>query len=228
MNILAISDIHGEENTKLFEYLKNNDIDLVLISGDITDFGPLEFVDTFINKIFDLDCDVIAVPGNCDPSGICNAIKDTEAICLHNNIIYYGDVVIFGYGGSNPTPFNTPGEIDDDKIYASIYELFAEYEFMANEDAKKIKILLTHAPPYNTSADLTSSGDHVGSQGVKKTIHEFQPDISICGHIHEAKSKDKVGITEIFNPGMLKNNGAVLIEINDDDLTYNADIISLE
>ena len=42
--ILAISDIHGQENENLYNYLKNNDIDLVLILGDITDFGPLEFV----------------------------------------------------------------------------------------------------------------------------------------------------------------------------------------
>ena len=37
--ILAISDVHGEENENLYTYLNNNDIDLVLILGDITDFG---------------------------------------------------------------------------------------------------------------------------------------------------------------------------------------------
>jgi len=42
--ILAISDIHGEENENLYTYLNNNDIDLVLILGDITNFGPLDFV----------------------------------------------------------------------------------------------------------------------------------------------------------------------------------------
>ena len=29
--ILAISDVHGEENENLYTYLNNNDIDLVLI-----------------------------------------------------------------------------------------------------------------------------------------------------------------------------------------------------
>ena len=53
--ILAISDIHGEENENLYTYLGNNDIDLVLILGDITDFGPLDFVETFINKIYEYD-----------------------------------------------------------------------------------------------------------------------------------------------------------------------------
>ena len=44
MKILSISDVHGEENENLYKYLKKNDIDLVLVSGDITNFGPLEFV----------------------------------------------------------------------------------------------------------------------------------------------------------------------------------------
>ena len=82
--ILAISDVHGEENENLYNYLNNNDIDLVLILGDITDFGPLDFVSTFINKVADYDVDVIAIPGNCDPTGICNAINEV-AFCLHNN-----------------------------------------------------------------------------------------------------------------------------------------------
>ena len=55
--ILAISDVHGEENENLYTYLENSDIDLMLILGDITNFGPLDFVETFINKLknFDLD-----------------------------------------------------------------------------------------------------------------------------------------------------------------------------
>lgn len=97
--ILAISDVHGEENENLYTYLNNNDIDLVLILGDITDFGPLEFVSTFINKVADCGVDVIAIPGNCDPKGICNAINEVS-FCLHNNIIAYGDAILFGFGGS--------------------------------------------------------------------------------------------------------------------------------
>ena len=38
--ILAISDVHGEENENLYTYLNNNDIDLVIITGDITDTYP--------------------------------------------------------------------------------------------------------------------------------------------------------------------------------------------
>ena len=225
--ILAISDVHGEENPKLYDYLENNDIDLVLILGDITDFGPLDFVETFINKLYEYDVDVIAIPGNCDPNGSCNAINDV-AFCLHNNIVAYGDAILFGYGGSNPTPFDTPGETDDDHIYSSVYDLLANYDYVYNNQVPKVRILATHAPPFNTEADRVSNGEHVGSQGILKSIHEFEPEINLCGHIHEAKSLSKIGFTtDVANPGMLKDNGAVLVDIKDGS-NYDISIISLD
>ena len=224
--ILAISDVHGEENENLYTYLNNNDIDLVLILGDITNFGPLDFVPTFINKVADCGVDVIAIPGNCDPAGICNSINEAS-FCLHNNIIAYGDAILFGYGGSNPTPFDTPGEIDDLKIYGDVYELLANYDYVYNENVPKVKILVTHAPPFNTEADLIENGDHVGSQGILKSIHEFEPQINLCGHVHEAKSLSKIGnVTDVANPGMLKDNGAVLIDVKD-GADYDISLISL-
>ena len=225
--ILAISDVNGEENPKLYDYLENKDIDLVLILGDITDFGPLDFVETFINKLYEYDVDVIAIPGNCDPNGICNAINDV-AFCLHNNIVAYGDAILFGYGGSNPTPFDTPGETDDDHIYSSVYDLLANYDYVYNNQVPKVRILATHAPPFNTEADRVSNGEHVGSQGILKSIHEFEPEINLCGHIHEAKSLSKIGFTtDVANPGMLKDNGAVLVDIKDGS-NYDISIISLD
>ena len=225
--ILAISDVHGEENENLYTYLNNNDINLVLVLGDITNFGPLDFVGTFLDKVADCGVDVIAIPGNCDPKGICNAINEVS-FCLHNNIIAYDDAILFGYGGSNETPFNTPGEIQDNKIYGDVFELLANYDYVYNKEAPKVRILVTHAPPYNTEADKMENGEHVGSQGILKSIHEFEPEINVCGHIHEAKSLSKIGITtDVANPGMLKDNGAVLIELKGGS-DYEISLISLD
>ena len=220
--ILAISDVHGEENKYLYNYLEDNEIDLVLILGDITNFGPLDFVETFIKKLISYDVDVIAIQGNCDPDGILNAINDVTS-CLHNNIISYDDFVLFGYGGSNETPFNTPGEIKDEIIFKEVSELLDKY----NANNSKIKILVTHAPPYNTQADVIESGDHVGSQGILDAIINFKPEINLCGHVHEAKSLSKIGQnTHVANPGMLKDNGAILIDIVNSS-NYTINIISL-
>ena len=221
VKILAISDVHGQENENLFTYLDNNDMDILLILGDITNFGPLEFVETFINKLNKFNLDVFAIPGNCDPDGICDAIENVD-VSIHNKFVEYDDVVIFGYGGSNETPFNTPGEVQDDKLYEDIHNLLDSYG-----GSSKFKILVTHAPPFGSGADIIESGDHVGSQGILKCIQEFKPDINLCGHVHEAKSITKIDSnTDVANPGMLKDNGAILIDI-DEDLNYQMDIISL-
>lgn len=226
MKILTISDIHGKSNPNLDKYLENNDIDLVLISGDITDFGPLDFVPEFINKIAASGVDVISIPGNCDPTGICNAINDSESVCIHNNLVAYNDIILFGFGGSNPTPFNTPGEFQDPDLYDALKELFAEFDFVYKDDAKCLKILLTHAPPFDTEVDKIPDGNHVGSISLRKVIEEFQPDINLCGHVHEAIGKDQIGETVILNPGTLEENHAVLIEV-DDNLDFTANIIDL-
>ena len=104
----------------------------------------------------------------------------------------------------------------------------ANYDYVYNTNVPKVKILVTHAPPYNTDADLTSGGDHVGSSGILKSIHEYEPEINLCGHIHEAKSLSQIGnTTKVANPGMLKDNGAVLIDITDGS-TFDINIISLD
>ena len=226
VKILAISDVHGEDNENLYSYLNNNDVDLVLILGDITNFGPLDFAKTFINKVSDCGVEVIAIPGNCDPNGICNTIEEV-AFCLHNNVLAYDEVILFGFGGSNPTPFDTPGEMDDNQIYKQVHELLANYDYVQNSEKSKVKILVTHAPPFNCDADRIENGEHVGSQGILKSIQEFEPQINLCGHIHEAKSLSKIGKTDVANPGMLKDNCAVLIDVQD-GLNYDISIISLD
>ncbi len=228
MKILSISDVHGEKNENFINYLKNNDdIDLILISGDITNFGPVEFVGEFVEGIVNLGFDVFAIQGNCDPVDVPDAIKDTDAVCLHNNIKTYGNAVIFGFGGSNPTPFDTLGEFEDEYLYDNIKELVLGYENTSTED-KKVKILLTHAPPLGSQADKIPDGVHVGSKAVRDIIEEFDIDINICGHIHEAKSTDEIAGTVVANPGMLKDNYGCLVTIDDDSLDFNVEIVSFE
>lgn len=222
MKILTISDVHSNENDNLYNFLDSNDLDLVIISGDITNFGPVDFVESFIGKIIDYGVEVIAIPGNCDIEGVSEAIEDSGAFCIHNDAVTYDDVILFGFGGSNETPFDTPGEFTEEEIYDSLKSLFIDYKDVLNDS--KLKILITHAPPLNTNADLIEGGVHVGSESISKIIQEFKPDINLCGHIHEAVSKDFIGNTKVLNPGMLENNGAIFIDTE----TNKVDLISLE
>ncbi|RBQ23672.1 3',5'-cyclic adenosine monophosphate phosphodiesterase CpdA [Candidatus Methanobinarius endosymbioticus] len=223
MNILAISDVHGAEQKGLYDYLSKNKMDLLIISGDITDFGPLEFVGDFLNKLSKYINILLAVPGNCDPVEVKNKIDESAAICIHEDVIEYGNVVMYGFGGSNPTPFDTPGEMDEDTLYNSIKKIIDSKSIESikkpseNFPYGKVSILITHAPPKNTETDKISSGAHVGSESIRRIIKEYNPRINICGHIHEARAFDILDETTIINPGALSDGYGCLIEIDDNN-----------
>ena len=74
-------------------------------------------------------------------------------------------------------------------------------------------LLVSHAPPANTRIDMIFNGRHVGSTAVRRIIENYQPDICVTGHIHEAKGCDSIGPTTIYNPGTLRSGGWVGIHL---------------
>jgi len=210
MKILAVGDIHGDYQ-KIIKYLKNNQVDLIIITGDITQFGPAELGEEILNEISRFDIPVLAIPGNCDPQSIHSKIENSRAVNIHGRSLIIKDIGICGFGGSNPTPFNTPLEFEEVEIYDKASKLI---KGIAEE---KISLLITHAPPYNTKTDLLPSGEHAGSISIRKIIEEYQPTLNLCGHIHEARAVDQIGNTKIVNPGEISEGYGCLIQISDND-----------
>jgi len=210
MKILVMGDIHGQCQ-KIFNYLQKNKVDLIILTGDITNFGPFKLCKEILNEICLFDIPTLVIPGNCDPTGIYEEIENSNAINIHNKTIIIKNMGICGFGGSNPTPFDTPLEFEEVQIYQEIEKLMKQIE------NQEIKILVTHAPPYNTKTDLIPSGDHVGSKSIRKIIEEFQPSLNLCGHIHEAVAIDKIENTIIVNPGESSQGFASIINIKEDD-----------
>lgn len=208
MKILAVGDIHGDYR-KIIKYLKNHRVDLIIITGDITQFGPAELGEEILNEISSFDVPVLAIPGNCDPETILGKIENSRAVNIHGRILIIKDIGICGFGGSNPTPFNTPLEFEEVEIYHQASKSIKE---VADE---KISLLITHAPPYNTKTDLLPSGEHAGSTSIRKIIEEYQPSLNVCGHIHESRGVDSIGKTKIVNPGEISQGYGCLININD-------------
>jgi Icc-related predicted phosphoesterase len=209
MKILAVTDIHGNFRP-LINYLKKNQVDLVILAGDITHFGPAKLGEDILNEISSYDVPVMAIPGNCDPESIHGEIERSRAINIHARSAVVKDVGICGFGGSNPTPFNTPLEFEEVEIYD---EAKKAMEGIKNH---KITLFVTHAPPHGTKTDLLPSGEHAGSKSLRQVIEEYQPTINICGHIHEAKGTDRIGQTQVVNPGKMDEGHACLINIPDD------------
>lgn len=208
MRILAVSDLHG--NIKpIITYLKDNKVDLIIIAGDITHFGPAELAEDILNELSSFQIPILAIPGNCDPESLHINIDNSPAINLHARNLVVKNIGLCGFGGSNPTPFDTPLEFEEVQIYDEAKKA------LEGVTGQKITLFITHAPPYGTKTDQLPSGDHVGSKSLRKIIEELQPTLNICGHIHEARGTDKIGKTKIINPGELSHGYACLIKIPD-------------
>ena len=222
MKILTMGDIHGQCQ-KIISYLQKNDLDLIILTGDITHFGPPKLGEEILNEICLFNIPTLAIPGNCDPECIHGEIENSNAVNIHNKSIIIKNMGICGFGGSNLTPFDTPLEFEEAEIYCELKKLIKQI------DDQHVKILVTHAPPYNTKTDLLPSGDHVGSESIRKIIEEFQPSLNICGHIHEARAIDKIGNTIIVNPGGSLQGFASIININEEnnEVKISTKLISL-
>ena len=60
--------------------------------------------------------------------------------------------------------------------------------------------MVTHVQPKGSILSL--GVEHWGSSGVMKAVKEFQPDLHICGHIHETHGiEEKIGKTKVINVG---------------------------
>jgi Icc-related predicted phosphoesterase len=199
VKFISFGDIHEyAENVQKIDGI--SDADFVVITGDLTNFGGIKKARNIIDFILLYNPTIYAQIGNMDLEEV-NNYFDEIGINLHSKGIIIEDIGIFGVGGSNYTPFNTPSEYSEEQLKEFIYK---GYESIKN---LPIKILVSHTPPYNTALDTVGGGIHVGSTAVRKFIEKHQPQLCLTGHIHEAFGKDKIGSTLIVNSGILTDGG---------------------
>lgn len=48
---------------------------------------------------------------------------------------------------------------------------------------------MTHGPPFDTCCDMLKSDIHCGSRAIRNCIEQFQPLLTLHGHIHETVDK---------------------------------------
>ncbi|MFH1148307.1 MAG: metallophosphoesterase [Pseudomonadota bacterium] len=202
MHIIAFGDIH-EQTSNLKRIKSISSADCLIVTGDLTNMGERDRAEAVMREVEDLNRCIYAQAGNFDRRSVDQYLAEL-GINLHGNgFLLKTHIGVFGVGGSNYTPFNTPLEYSEMEIKDFI---LAGYEKV--KDAE-VKIFVSHAPPLDTETDMVSGDHHVGSSSVRSFIEEFQPQLCITGHIHESSGKDVIGKTLILNPGMLKNGGYV-------------------
>jgi len=200
MKIIAFGDIHMDYQA-IHQIPDLHSADLVIVTGDFTNFGGREDAAMILEAIMEVNPRVLALMGNLDNPSVKDFLEE-KGICLHGKgIIFNDELGIFGVGGSNITPFNTPIEFTEEELSRLAYQGYKMVE------KAPVKVFVSHTPPKDTKTDRISSGLNVGSTAIREFIEKEQPDFCLTGHIHESRAEDKIGKTHILNPGMLKDPG---------------------
>ncbi len=63
-------------------------------------------------------------------------------------------------------------------------------------------VVVAHGPPRGVG-DLTLRGEHVGSTAMTETLERIQPRLMVCGHIHSAYGRYRLGETEVINASLV-------------------------
>lgn len=192
MKILAAGDLHGDTRLakELAEKAEKEKADLVILCGDLT--LAEQSTEGIIGPFLAKQKKVLFVPGNHETIATADFLAELYNITnLHGYSIKYKDIGFFGCGGANIGL----SQLSEKEIFETLKKGFANIK-----DAKK-KIMITHIHPSGTMMEKFTQF-FPGSNGIKKAIEEFEPDLLLCSHVHEAEGiEEKLGKTKVINVG---------------------------
>lgn len=205
---IVVGDIHDRpENLTLIPELPR--AEGIIVTGDLTNCGGVAGAEKVMRALEAAGKPVLAQIGNMDKGEITAWLK-ARGQNLHGETRELSPgVAIFGIGGSTPTPMNTPTEYGEDE-----YAAWLDREWKEAKNYPR-KILVSHNPPKDTPCDAINPALHVGSETVRRFIEERQPDVCLCGHIHEGRARTKIGACRVLNPGQLADGGYVVLVLNE-------------
>lgn len=126
-----------------------------------------------------------------------------------DGLLDLGEFTLASLGWSNVTPWRTNRELTE--------EALADKLAVVHESADPSRTIFNiHVPPYDWGLDLAPRLDDslqiqlvggqpdlvpVGSAAVASSISDYQPLLSLHGHIHEGRGMTRKGRTTVVNPG---------------------------
>ena len=163
--------------------------------------------------------DVYAMPGNDDPWSCDEVIEDaSHVVACDDRVVRIGAHEMISCAYANPSPWDSPRELDENALYERIKRLAEQVE---NPNRA---IFNLHVPPYDSgldtarqiNPDLTvvyKGGEAheipVGSTAVRQILEEYQPVLALHGHIHECRGEAQIGQTLAINSGSEYNSGRI-------------------
>jgi len=155
--------------------------------------------------------------GNDDPQELVEVLERAQSeyvINCEGRVVMLDEMYpMANCGYSNPTPWDTPRETDEETL-----ESYLEESVKGIDDFSSA-IFNFHVPPYDSTLDdcpkLDWSTDPptpvviagvpqsapAGSHAVRHVVERHQPLLQLCGHIHESRGLVKVKRTTVVNPG---------------------------
>ena len=212
MKIVAISDTHNMHSKFTLP-----EGDLLIHAGDACGWGSREEFEDFVKWLGRQDFEhKIYVPGNHDlyveqnPARCRRMLAHAGVHLLIDEGVVLGGLKIYG------TPM-TP--------------TFGAWSFMADEEELRdyydmipegMDVIVCHGPPRGL-LDRNLEGDLCGSEALLEALLERQPQVFICGHIHEGRGSARLGRTDLYNVaavtrhhGIVRGAGTV-IEMGGED-----------
>jgi uncharacterized protein len=162
---------------------------------------------------------VYVMPGNDDP-WICDPVLEaaSHVVACDDRVVRVGPHEMISCAYANPTPWDSPRELDESALYERIKKLADQVE------SPQTAIFNLHVPPYDSGLDTAreinenlevvfkSGAPHeipVGSTAVRQIIEEYQPVLALHGHIHECRGDAQIGRTLAINSGSEYNSGRI-------------------
>ena len=193
MRILAFSDLHHARARAEALVAASAEADLVIGAGDFCNHR--QGLAEAMNLLGGIAAPMVVVPGNAESAAELRDAAHQGTRVLHGEGMEFEGLRIFGLGYGVPeTPF---GDWSCDLGEAQAEALLAPCE--------AADILVLHSPPRGV-ADLTSGGQSVGSTAIRAAIERVQPQLALCGHIHDSWGvAGLIGATKVVNLGPTPN-----------------------
>ena len=208
MKLLCITDLHNEQPALGRILAHAGPVDLILLGGDLTNFGSPANAEDLVRRSQDSETTVLAVAGNCDSAEIDRRLIEL-GVALHGRGVLHQGIALHGLSAMPPWRSDmyqfTEGQLAE----------FLQAGYAQIEGAQH-HVVLSHPPPCDTTLDRTSRGRHVGSKALRTFIDRKQPHLVICGHIHEARGMEKLDRTTVVNCGLAAAGYYAIAEVDDE------------
>lgn len=208
MRLLAAADVHSSLDRFSRILDAAGPIDVILLAGDLTNFGSARDAEAIVRMAGAEGARVLAVAGNCDSASIDAHLAELGVSLFRRGVAVDG----VGFVGLSAMP---PWQRT--MYHFSEKELADALETGRRQLAGAERlVVLSHCPPHDTRVDRTMFGRHFGSTALRAFVERVEPELVVCGHIHEARGVDRLGRTTVVNCGPANRGCHALIELTAD------------